>query len=291
MVLSASILFGVIAMIGFGLCNAIAQVPSKEIGSQKTIFFKNIFVSVLLAIPLLFFLNGSFFNIKYILIAFALSLIGYLALVSFYEALKIGKVGIVSPIASSSVIFTIIFSTFFFKESLSSTQIISIILIIIGIILTSLDFSDIKKTNLIKLSNGVSYALITCILWGLVYFLYKIPVTVLGPILTSFITEFGIMIFSGINLKCLKISFDLPNRKILLYIFLVAFFGAIGTIFYNLGISGKHANISIVAALTFSSPLVSTLYGKFVYKEKLSIQQWIAIVLILIGIIVISLFN
>lgn len=290
MISSTSIIFGIVAMFGFGLSNAISQVPSKEIGSRKTIFFRNIFVSILLLLILLFFLKESSFSIKYILIAFGISLIGYIPLVTFYEALRKGKVGIISPIANSSVIFTIIFSTIFFHESLSSIQLTSIILIVIGIILTSLNFRDVKASHLFKVSSGIPHALITCFLWGLVFFLFKIPVMALGPILTSFITEFGIMLFSGINLGISKISFDIPEKKILRYILFVAFFGAIGTLFFNLGINDKNSNLSIVAALTFASPLVTMLYGKFIYKEKLNIQQWVAIMLILMGIITISYF-
>lgn len=288
MILSTSIIFGIIAMFGYGLSNAISQVPSKAIGSRRTIFFRNTFVSILLLFILLFFLKGANFNIKYILIAFGISLIGYIPLVTFYEALKVGKVGIISPIANSSVIFTIIFSTIFFNEFLSSIQIISIILIIAGIILTALNFKDIKDSHLFKISSGIPYALITCFLWGVVFFLFKIPVMILGPILTSFIIEFGVFIFNGINLGISKISFSIPDKKILLYIFFVAFFGALGTLFFNLGI--KTSYVSIVAALSFANPLVAMLYGKFIYKEKLNPQQWVSIALILMGIITISYF-
>jgi transporter family protein len=288
MEVSIGILFGIIAMFGFGFSNAISQVPSKEIGSRKTIFFRNIFVSILLLILLLFFLDETNFSIKYIFIAFVISLVGYIPLVTFYKALKTGKVGIISPIANSSVVFTVLFSIIFFGESLSFIQLFSIVFIIFGIILVSLNFNDIKISHLFKKASGVPYALITCFLWGLVFFLFKIPVNVLGPILTSFIIEFGIMIYSGMHLRLSKINFDIPNKKILTCVFLVAFFGAIGTLFFNLGI--KTSNVSIVAALTFSSPLVSILYGKFVYKEKLSLQQYTAIIFIVIGIASISYF-
>ncbi|GEM_PF-3770362 len=99
------------------------------------------------------------------------------------------------------------------------------------------------------------------------------------------------MIFSGISIKCLKIPFRFPDKRILLYVFWVALFGAIGTLFYNLGISKESANVSVVAALTFSSPLVAILYGKFVYKEKLSIQQWFALLFILTGVVAVSLLS
>jgi transporter family protein len=290
MISSISIIFGIIAMFGFGLSNAISQIPSKEIGSRRTVFFRGIFVSFLLLLILLFFLDKAVFPVKYILIAFVISFLGFIPLVTFYEALKRGKIGIISPIANSSVIFTILFSTLFFKESLSSLQILSIVLIIIGIILSSLNLKDIKDSNLFKVSSGVPHALVTCFLWGLVFFLFKIPVMALGPILSAFLNEFGILIFSGINLAISKISFSIPEKKILRYIFLVAIFGVIGTVFFNLGIAKENSSLSIVAAITFASPLVATLYGKFVYKEKLNFQQWFAIILILIGIISISYF-
>ncbi len=78
------------------------------------------------------------------------------------------------------------------------------------------------------------------------------------------------------------------KKSILKYIIIIALTGMFGTLFFNLGI--KYSDVSLVAAITFASPLVSTLYGKFVYKEKLKPQQWAAIALILVGIITISYF-
>ena len=286
--ISMGIIFGLISMLGFGLGNGISQVSIKKIGTRRVIFFRSIFMSLILFIVLLFFLSETDFSPTYILITFVISLIGYIPLVTFYKALKIGKVGIISPIASSSVIFTILFSIIFFKESLSIAQLFSILLIMLGIILISINFKDIRNSHLFKTSSGVPFALITCVLWGLVFFLFKIPVNVLGPILTSFIVEFGNLIYSGTNLKISKIGFQLPDKRILTYIILLAICITVGTLFYNFGI--RVSNVSIIAALYSSNPLVATLYGKFVYKEKLKIQQYFAILLILIGIVLISYF-
>ena len=284
--LPIEILFGLIAMVGYGLSNAIAQVPSKEIGSRKTIFYRNIFVSILLLAVLLPFLKETVFSPKYILITLAIAFIGYFSLMAFYKALKVGKVGIVSPLANSSVIFTVLLSIIFFGEILSTIQFLAIALIILGIILVSLNFKDLKNSHLFKISSGIPYALLTCFIWGLVFFLFKIPVNVIGPILTSLTLEFGIMIYSGIHIHFSKLNFSLPNKKILLPIFLVAFFGAIGTLFFTLGI--KNYSVSLVAAITFANPLVATLYGKIVYKEKLHLQQYFAIALMILGIVLIS---
>lgn len=284
--LTLGIIFGIISMLGFGLGNAISQVPAKAIGSKRTIFFKNIFVSLFLSIVLLFFISKTSFSLKYMLIAFGISFIGYIAILTLLKALKVGKVGVIMPIADSSVIFTVLFSILFFKEALTAIQFISILIIIGGIILISTNFKDKKSLRLFTLSSGIPLALITCIVWGLMIALLKIPITILGPILTSLIIELGVLIFSGINLKLSKSSFNLPNKKILIYIIIIALFGGVGTLFLSLGI--KMVNVSIIAAIISGKPLVSTLYGKFAYKEKLTLQQYLAIPLIIIGIIIIS---
>lgn len=110
---SIGIIFGIIAMLGYGLSNAISQIPSKQLGSRKTIFYRNIFISIFLFIILIAFLKDATFSIKYIFITFVISLISYIPLLTFYKALKFGKVGIIVPIASSSVIFTVLFSIIF----------------------------------------------------------------------------------------------------------------------------------------------------------------------------------
>ncbi|MCK5283329.1 MAG: hypothetical protein KAK00_08035, partial [Nanoarchaeota archaeon] len=85
MSVSLGVIFGLIAMLGFGLANAISQVPAKALGSRKTVFLRGIFVSILLCILCLFFLDKINFSMKYIMIAFGISLIGYIPLATFYN--------------------------------------------------------------------------------------------------------------------------------------------------------------------------------------------------------------
>ncbi len=280
------ILFGLIAALGFGLSNAISQVPSKKLGAKKTVFYRAIYLSLILFFVLVSFIDSVVLSWKYVLFTLGISFIGYFSLISFFKALKVGKVGIVSPIANSSVVFTILFSLIFFGEVLSLFQIFSVLLILLGIILVSINLKDFRNSHLFDFSSGIPYALLTTFLWGLVFFLFKIPVDVLGPILTSFIIEFGVLVYSGIHLFFSSEGFSIKDKSVLKHLFFVALFGAIGTLFFNLGIS--RGAVSIVAALTFANPLIATLYGKFVYKEELYLQQYLAIIVIVLGVVMIS---
>lgn len=286
--ISPGIIFGLLAMAGYGLASAIAQAPVKKIGAVRTIFFRNAMITLMIAPILLFDASENVLSWNYVAIALAISAVCYVPFAAFYKALEIGKIGIVTPVANSSVIYTILLSVFFFNETLTQLQLYSIALIVGGTIIISIDFRDLKNSDIFKFSSGVPLAILSSLLWGLGFFLFKIPVDVLGPILTSLIIEGGIAIYSGLHLFASG-SFARPDNTSMKQIFLVAFFGAIGTLAYTLGI--KTYGVSIVAALAFASPLVSVLYARAVYRERLCIQQYAASAMMIAGIIFISYFG
>jgi len=69
-------------------------------------------------------------------------------------------------------------------------------------------------------------------------------------------------------------------------IFLISLFVVTAAVSYNFGI--QYALVSVVVTLSSAAPLVSTLYGRIFLKEKLKFYQYIAILVILTGIIIIS---
>ncbi len=282
------IVFGLLAMLGYGLSTAVAQVPVKNLGTLRVVFFRGIFASSMLFLGVLFFWGECVFSPVYILLALAISFVGYGGLICFYKALKVGHIGVVTPIANSSIVFTVLLSVLFFAESLGSVQVFSIGLIVCGIVLISVDFRHLRNSCVFDKSSGVVYALVTCLLWGVAFFLFKIPVNVLGPILSSFVIEAGNLIYSGMSLKFSGKDFGFPRGKNMKYIFFVALFGALGTLAFNYGVDV--ADVSIVAALTFANPLVAAVYARVVYKEKLRGLQYFAMALILFGIVLISYF-
>jgi len=107
--------------------------------------------------------------------------------------------------------------------------------------------------------------------------------------MTTFIVESGILLWSGIAMLYEKRSFPLPDRKTAFQTALVAFFGAIAGLSYTFGLGAS--NINLVASLTSCSPLVATLYGKYFYHEEIKSNQWIAIFVMLGGIILLSSFS
>jgi uncharacterized membrane protein len=278
------IIYGLISMLGFGLGSVLSAFLIRKIGPIKTIFFRNLSISVI------FLLLMPFFSIviswKYIAIACIISLVGYIPIVTYFKAIQVGKLGIVSPISHSSLVFTVLFSVLFYGENLGMVRMLSIAAVVIGVILLSVNLKDIRKSELFKMSSGIPLALITCFFWGIVFFLFKIPVLVIGPIFTSFIIEAGIMVSSVVTLLYRKESLFLKQKSMLLYFIIAAVLGIAGTLFYNYGIAV--ADVSVVATFVAASPSVAVLFGRFAFKEMLEAKQWVAIAIIIIGLMALA---
>ena len=274
-------------MFGFGLSMAISQVPVRLIGGEKTIVFRNLFVSILLAIPL-FFIDPNFaVGANNWWLMGLIVVIGYLPLLAYFKAINVGKVGIITPIANSSSLVTVLLSVIFFREILLPVQMLAVALIIGGIILLSVNFRDWRSSTLLKAGEGIPYAVFAMFGWGLVFFLYKFPVTSFGALPAAFLIEAGILICSVLYAKSKNISLSLPPKAALLPIIAVAVLAALASAFLNLGFA--RANVSIVAPLAFAGPLLAALYGRLFYGEKLTTYQWGAVLVILAGIVILAL--
>ncbi len=277
----AGVLFGILSMFGFGIANSLIKKPSQEYGVLRTLFYRTLFSTLMLSFVFLFFINSSGLSLPYLFLALILSFIGFVPLASLFKAIEYGKLGVVIPTANSSAIITVLLAALFYGETLTIPQFLSFLMIIIGIILLTINPSDFKSSDIFKLKSGVPYAFLTFFLWGMLFFLYKIPVLVLGPFLLAALIEFGILVPTTITMSAKRISFK-AEKKLLLYAFLIAFFAGFASLSFNIGITRD--GVGIVTVLASSSPLISTIYGKMIYKEKLTLRQYIASFVVILGV-------
>ncbi len=277
------ILFGILSMLGFGLSNAISQKLVRKVGEINAMVYQTL-VTVIILFPVFFLYPLDFsFSLYYAGIALIIALIGVIPFFAFYKALNIGKIGVVVPVSSSASLFTVAFSMIFLNEVLTSVQMLSISAIILGVILISVKISDLKKSNI---AAGVPYALAASFFWGVYYFLLKFPVAVLGALFTAALTQLGILFFTALyGLKSGRLTTELDSAAIK-YIVITGIALTVAVAAFNIGIST--ASTSIVMPLAFSGPLVSTVYSRIFYKERLEKIQYIALIMIVGGIVLLS---
>lgn len=280
------LILGISSLITMGLGSAISKIPSKTLGPNRLMFWRGIIMSFILFVCVLFTGQFASFSWKYALITAMISFFGYWPLYSFYQGLRFGKVGIVSPVSSVYTIFTTILAIIFYKERFSAVTAFSIAIIIFGIILISINFRDFKSSEIFKKSSGIYYAILTAIGWGIYFFLIKIPITHVGSVLFSYMEETFMLVMVTMILLFGKEKVEKPTLKIMKPVTALSVFSVIGVMTYYQGI--KIYTLGIMTAIAAAGPLVVCIYGAFVYKEKLELKQYAGILAIILGIVLIK---
>lgn len=286
--MGTSIILGLINMLGMGLANSIAKKPIQALGEVNFLVKRTQLTSLGLFIVLVFYFLSANFNFIYIIFSLFLSFIVYLGMMFMYQSFKVGKLGVVSPIASSYPLISIFLTVIFFHVNISYQQVLAILIIFLGVIMCSLNFHDFKKSLFFDRKSGILQAMLASILMGSFFFLSQFPNRELGPYLSSFIFEIG-MLFCAVTH-----SFFLPKvdekqitKKVNLLIYVVAILSVLAIVFFYFGL--RFYNAPVILASSGASPLVVLVYGSLVYREKLSVKQIIASGLMIVGIILLSL--
>lgn len=280
---STSILFGLMAMFFWGISKVIVKPAIKKIGPYYALFYEHLIVAIVLSIFCIPFVDIVIPTGKILMYLIAAIIIGALAIYFFFRSMDQGKVSLSAPIAQSSVILTVILSFIFYGESLSNMQLVAIILLILGVILVSFRYSEIARLDFSRTIPGARLALLTLVGWGIYFFLIKPIVIALGPLLSVWYLETGVSVLIAIPLMFRGLK---NPGKAIVYPLFSGTFVALGSLSFNLGI--EKMAVSLFYPIVNSSVLVTVLCSWIFLKEKLDINQKIAIFLILLGLILIS---
>lgn len=222
------------------------------------------------------------------------SLCYILSMIIGYKGLKYLKLSITSPIQNSSGIITSILLCLIFRIDLSRLEYLGIIIVFIGVLFLSI--SEIRKDKLNKQEiiknlkmQAILFPIIYCIIDGMGTFFDSIYLDQL-EILTEDVAlvsyEYTFLIYGLImyiylsKFKCQKIAFKQEKNKIY-----AAIFETIGQFTYVFAIA-SHSIITIPIISCYSA--LSVLLSRIFLKEKLSLFQYVAVFIILSGIVVLG---
>ena len=211
-----------------------------------------------------------------------------LSFLGFNEALRIGNASIVGAVAGSFGAVVVVFSLLFLKETLTTFQLVGIVVIFIGILLTMLNLNEIKKGQLFN-NKGFYLSLLVMLGWGAYHTFIKIPVRQIGWFWPGFIAIItGSVIFILLGLRQPK-SLKRTTPKIYLFIFIAAAIFALGEFSFSYGLSIGSA--SVVAPIAGAYPTLFVVLSRFFFKDKLNKQQTAGIITTLVGIVILAFFS
>ena len=286
MAISLGILFGILTMLSWGISDFFAAKASRKAGVAKTAVWSQIIsVSAFAAIFFLFFdfPNISGANILFIAIC---SMLGAIGILSLYKGFEVGIISIISPIAASSAVVTIILSLAFLGEKITYLQGFGISLVIIGAILASFKLRDIAKLKLNKVAAGVKYGIIAMLSFGVSFALIGILIENMGWFVPVFlIKSFGlilIVLFSFIMKK--ELSFP-KNAKI--FVIIIAILETIAFLSIGAGISYEYT--AIVYSVASAFPAVTIILAMIFFKETIELSNKIGAISVLAGLVLLAL--
>lgn len=293
-------LFTLITFLCWGIADLFYKLGNKEEYSHiKT----GIIVGLVMGIHAFIYLiiNHVSLNIIDILKYLPVSFFYISSMVIGYKGLRYLELSISSPIQNTSGVITSLLLVIFFKEILNIPTIIAMVLVFIGILILSLiEIKENKEQRIeYKKNNPKKKVVFLTILFPLTYCLLDGAGTFLDGIYldkmelidenTALVAyEFTFLIygiFSYIYLKLKKVSLNIFKEKNKLS---AAIFETAGQFFYVFAMSG---NATISATVIGSYAVLSLLLSRVFLKEKLSIIQYIAIFLVIIGIIILSILD
>ncbi|GCE18349.1 DMT family transporter [Dictyobacter kobayashii] len=293
------IFYGLIAAIFWGLGDFCARYATHRIGTYRTLCYLQFIGIFGLTVYLLLtgelqhvFAHTSWQPWLWALLAALLNIVSSLAL---YRAFQVGTLSLVSPIAASYAVVTVILA-FLSGEILTGLQNLAIVLVLLGVIVCSTPSTAGAggSRSLFTLpwrgasTQGISLALLASLGYGLTFWLLGFLVT---PGLGNITPVWFIRIITPcVLLVCsplVKQPLTFPRGKVWILLLGVGFFDTLAYIAYTSGM--QPGQVSLVTILSSLYSAVTILLAWIFLRERLQRTQWLGILVIFVGIILVNL--
>ncbi len=289
------IVFVLIGAFCFAISNAYWKKVTETIPYHIGMFYRGVFATIIFSILYFGFRQADFFKYwvvrdiafdKEFLLSIALSVFNIFGLVFFLQGIQKAPVSVVVPV-SSLKLFTILTAVFVVGEVWHGNYLLAFILSTVGLFLLYYKRGEIHNAK--EFEKGMLYGIASSFFWGSSYALYKFPIAWFGPLAFSLIIESVAMLF-GLTLV---IKDGVVNQlfSYIKFIHLKAYLilGAllvIGGLAINM--SYGYLPVVVINILIIGSQIISVLIGYFIYKERLSLKQWIGLALIIASFFVVA---
>lgn len=280
-----SILSGITGMFGWGLYDFLGGVFAKQIGPYKSFFWSQLagLASMLLLTivvsPNMDVPSGVFFLFP---VAALLYSAGYLF---FFKGFEVGNMSIVAATMNLWAVFTMFFAFTFMGQRLSPSQTIGVLMILAGVTLASLNWSEIQQRRF-QLSSGVREAIAGAFFFGIYWNVSEIIVEQVGWLVSTALIKLGIVVFMLLFFVLSKREISLAGTagKTTAAIFIMGVIeaGAVAVVNYGLTIGDAILITPIASALSIVTIVLAIVF----LKERITKTQGVGVAMAVAGIIV-----
>jgi drug/metabolite transporter (DMT)-like permease len=291
------ILLGLVTALCWGSADLFARFATRRIGTFRTMLYMQLcgFCLLTLAMPRLggwghLFDGSTWQPWAWGVLAGVLNTSSTLAL---YRSFEIGKMSIVAPLSASYPVLTMLLSALT-GERLTPLRLFGLVLTIVGVILvargeqTADDANPLdEQTQPAKKHLGVGWALFSAFGFGIMFWLLGLRVVpLLGSSPSVWVIRLTSLVATALVILVARQSKALPLRRDTPLLLGVGLLDTSAYVFNNYGM--LHEQTSVVSVLASLYGAVTVALAALFLREKVSPSQWLGIMAIFIGIILIS---
>jgi drug/metabolite transporter (DMT)-like permease len=279
------VLFGVVALIGWGVADFLAKKAVDKVGDFNALFFSQLLTTALLAaitVAVGGFVVPAWDLAPLLFVAAMLSGFPYLA---FYKGMRKGSLSVVAPIAGAWGAGSAVVATLLFAESLTLFQWGSVAAIAAGMVLVSTSWRELSKLSYKKLA-GVEWAAFAFVGWS-------VSAVLLKPLIAALGVFSSILFIKMVSLPALLAAAPLMGYKaavpkgVWLILAGIAVLDLAAFLGLNFGI--QSGQVSIVGPVAAAFPAVTVVLAALFLKEKLEASQKIGVLLAVAGMVALAL--
>jgi len=291
------IVLGLFTALSWGSADFLARFATRKIGTFRTMLYMQLTGFVLLT-AVLHWLGGwghladgsGWKPWAWGISVGVLNTFGTLAL---YRSFEIGKMSIVAPISSSYPALTMVLAATT-GERLTVVRLVGFVLILSGVVLVARGEEIPGDANPLddqahpgKKHLGVGWALTSAVCFGVMFWILGIrAVPLIGSAQTVWIIRLTSVVLTAIVILLLRQPIGLPKARASRWILGVGILDTGAYVLNNYGM--RLEQISVVSVLASLYGAVTVGLAATILREKVSKTQWIGIVAIFAGIILIS---
>ncbi len=206
----------------------------------------------------------------------------------FFRGFEIGNVSIVAATMNLWAVFTMLFAFIFMGQRLSTIQTLGVLMIISGVTLASINWSDIRNRKF-QLSSGGKEAVLGAFFFGVFWNISEIISEEVGWLLTTLFVKFGIvlflLIFSFLVKREISLTETATKTKYTVVLMGVVEAGAVAVVNFGLTIGDAILITPIASALSIVTITLAIIF----LKDKVTKLQGLGIITAIFGIIVTAL--
>ncbi len=279
-----AILWGLTAALAWGLTDFLIKPVSMKLGAIRAVFFVEFLSLALLSGYYLLTLGqGSGSSALALGLALLIGLINFGATLALFRAFEIGEVSIISPIASSFSVVTVGLALLVLGERPSSLAGLGIALTLGGVAAVSTPWSELRRAMRLFAAPGLGLALAAAAGFGVVFFLLDFVVDDIGPVVPVLAFRLASVLGLLLTRAISSLNLKFPERSSWPLLGLLVAVDTLGYLTYNLGLGTGY--VFSVATVTSLYTLIAVLLAGVFLGERLEINQYVAIVIIFAGIV------